>query len=81
MFTGGELDPNQWGGTPEPLDGPGEEAFVVRSGGTWGTDRRYRDGDTSVLLHYGILLGEDDPAAQADEVAPCCSIDERLSTG
>jgi len=85
VFTGGSrLDPNQWGGTPEPLDGPGEDAFLVRSGGDLGTTAGYRDGDTTVLLHYGILLGEDapDPAVQADEVAALLgSIDERLSAG
>jgi Protein of unknown function (DUF3558) len=79
VFTGGErLDPGQWGGTPEPLDGPGEDAFLVR-GGDLGTTAGYRDGDTSVLLHYGILLGEDapDPAAQADEVAGLLDAIER----
>jgi hypothetical protein len=85
VFTGGgPLDPNQWGGSPEPLDGPGQDAFLVRSGGELGTTAGYRDGDTTVLLHYGILLGEDapDPAAQADEVAALlASIDERLSSG
>ena len=82
MFTGGDhLDPAQWGGTPEPLDGPGEDAFLVRSGGDLGTTAGYRDGDTTVLLRYGILLGEDapDPAEQADEVAALLgSIDGRL---
>src|SRR5262245_21742298 len=84
VFTGGgPLDPNQWGGSPEPLDGPGQDAFLVRSGGELGTTAGYRDGDTTVLLHYGILLGEDAPdaAAQADEVAALLdSIDERLTT-
>src|SRR5262245_9484029 len=80
---GGPLDPNQWGGSPEPLDGPGQDAFLVRSGGELGTTAGYCDGDTTVLLHYGILLGEDAPdaAAQADEVAALLdSIDERLTT-
>ena len=85
VFTGGgPLDPNQWGGSPEPLDGPGEDAFLVRSGGEMGTTAGYRTGDTTVLLHYGILLGEDapDPAEQADEVAALLSsIDERLTAG
>jgi hypothetical protein len=84
VFTGGgPLDPNQWGGSPEPLDGPGQDAFLVRSGGELGTTAGYRDGDTTVLLHYGILLGEDAPdsAAQADEVAALLEqIDERLTT-
>jgi hypothetical protein len=82
VFTGGgPLDPAQWGGTPEPLDGPGEDAFLVRSGGDLGTTAGYRVGDTTVLLHYGILLGEDapDPAEQADEVAGLLrAIDGRL---
>src|SRR5262245_24594500 len=80
---GGPLDPNQWGGSPEPLDGPGQDAFLVRSGGELGTTAGYCDGDTTGLLHYGILLGEDAPdaAAQADEVAALLdSIDERLTT-
>jgi hypothetical protein len=85
VFTGGgQLDPNQWGGSPEPLDGPGEDAFLVRNGGDLGTTAGYRDGDTTVLLHYGILLGEDapNPAEQADEVAALLSsIDERLASG
>ena len=82
VFTGGgALDPAGWGGTPEPLDGPGQDAFLVRSGGEMGTTAGYRTGDTTVLLHYGILLGEDapDPAAQADDVAGLLStIDGRL---
>src|SRR4029453_12749410 len=44
----------------------------------------YRNGDTTVLLHYGILLGEDapDPAAQADDVAGLLrTIDGRLDWG
>jgi hypothetical protein len=79
VFTGGDqLDPGQWGGTPETLDGPGEGAFLVR-GGEQGTTAGYREGDTSVLLHYGILLGEDapDPAEQADEVAGLLDAIER----
>jgi hypothetical protein len=83
VFTGGgALDPASWGGTPEPLDGPGQDAFLVRSGGEMGTTAGYRNGDTTVLLHYGILLGDDapDPAAQADDVAGLLrSIDGRLA--
>jgi hypothetical protein len=67
---GGPFDPTAWGGEPEPVGGLGDEAFLVRSGGTLGTTAAYRDAARSVVLSYGILLSPDapDPAAQADEV-------------
>ncbi|HET8620004.1 MAG TPA: hypothetical protein VFM27_13650 [Acidimicrobiales bacterium] len=69
-FGGAPLDPSLLGGEPEPLDGPGEGAFVIRSDTTGGTTAGFRQGDTSVLLRYAILLGADapDPAAQSDDV-------------
>jgi len=71
VYVGGApLDPSLFGGEPEPLDGPGEGAFVVPSDGTGGTTAGFRTGDTSVVLRYAILLSEDapDPAAQSDDV-------------
>lgn len=71
VYGGGEpLDSSLWGGEPEPLDGPGDEAFVVRSDATGGTTAGFREDGTAVLLRYGILLGEDapDPSTQSDEV-------------
>jgi hypothetical protein len=67
---GGPFDPAAWGGEPEPLAGIGDEAFLVREGGTLGTTAAYRDAARSVVLSYGILLSPDapDPAAQADQV-------------
>jgi hypothetical protein len=71
VYVGGApLDPAVFGGEVEPLDGPGDEAFVIRRDDTGGTLAGFQDGDTSVLLRYAILLGEDtpDPAAQSDDV-------------
>ena len=71
VYEGGEpLDSSLWGGEPEPLDGPGDDAFVVRSDATGGTTAGFREDGTAVLLRYGILLGEDAPdaSAQSDEV-------------
>jgi len=71
VYVGGApLDPSLFGGEPEPLDGPGEGAFVVSVDGTGGTTAGFHTGDTSVVLRYAILLSEDapDPAAQSDEV-------------
>jgi hypothetical protein len=71
VYVGGApLDASLFGGEPEPLDGPGEGAFVVRIDGTGGTTAGFHTGDTSVVLRYAILLSEDapDPAAQSDDV-------------
>ena len=71
VYVGGApLDPSLLGGEPEPLDGPGEGAFVIRSDTSGGTTAGFRQGDTSVVLRYAILLGADapDPAAQSDDV-------------
>jgi hypothetical protein len=71
VYEGGAFfDPTMWGGDPETLDGPGDEAFLVRSGGTLGTTAGYRDATRSVFLSYGILLDPDapDPGEQADDV-------------
>jgi hypothetical protein len=71
VYVGGApLDPALLGGEPEPLDGPGEGAFVIRSDTIGGTTAGFRLGDTSVVLRYAILLGADapDPAAQSDDV-------------
>jgi hypothetical protein len=70
VFTGSDaFDPQAWGEDPEPVEGLGDEAFLVRSG-VLGTTAGYRVGDRSVFLSYAIPLGEDAPdsAEQADEV-------------
>jgi hypothetical protein len=66
---GGTFDTTSWGGTAEPVEGLGDQAFVVRDGAQ-GTTAGYRDGDRSVFLSYGILLAPDAPAPgkQADQV-------------
>jgi hypothetical protein len=82
VYEGGErFDANLWGGSPEPVEGLGDEAFVVRSGGTLGTTAGYRSGERSVFLSYAILLNPDapDPEAQADEVVELLrTVDRRL---
>ena len=69
VYEGGAFDTASWGGTPEPIAGLGDQAFVVRNGAQ-GTTAGYRDGDRSVFLTYGILLDPKAPssARQADQV-------------
>jgi hypothetical protein len=69
VYEGGAFDTGAWGGTPEPIAGLGDQAFVVRNGAQ-GTTAGYRDGDRSVFLTYGILLDPKAPssARQADQV-------------
>jgi hypothetical protein len=85
VYEGGErFDSNLWGGNPETVDGLGDEAFLVRSGGTLGTTAGYRTGARSVFLSYAILLNPDapDPEAQADEVVELLrTVDRRLRVG
>jgi hypothetical protein len=59
-----------WGGPSEPLDGPGDEAFVVRTG-PLGATAGYREGDRVVLLNLQQLVGGGSRTAgdRADEVA------------
>jgi hypothetical protein len=81
VFSGnGDLDPDAWGGDAEPIDGLGDEAFLVRAG-VLGTTAGYRTGDRSVFLSYAIPIGEDAPdsAAQADQVVDLLrAVDARL---
>ena len=69
VYEGGAFDTAAWGGTPEPVAGLGDQAFVVRAGAQ-GTTAGYREGDRSVFLTYGILLDPSapDPGRQADQV-------------
>jgi hypothetical protein len=71
IYPGGAFyDPAMWGGTPEPVEALGDEAFVVRDGGAQGTTAGYRDAERSVFLSYAILIdpGAADPSDQADDV-------------
>jgi hypothetical protein len=75
------FDPEAWGGTPEAVDGLGDQAFVVRSGGLLGTTAGYLEGDRSVFLSYARPVGDDavDTATQADDVVELLrSVDDRL---
>ncbi|HKA84038.1 MAG TPA: DUF3558 family protein [Acidimicrobiales bacterium] len=81
VFIGSDaFDPEAWGEDPEPVDGLGDEAFLVRSG-VLGTTAGYRTGDRAVFLSYAIPFGEDAPdsADQADDVVELLrTVDERL---
>jgi hypothetical protein len=83
VFTGNDaFDPEAWGEDPEPVDGLGDEAFLVRAG-VLGTTAGYRAGNRSVFLSYAIPLGEDAPdsAAQADQVVELLrTVDARLES-
>ena len=75
------FDPDAWGGTPEAVEGLGDEAFVVRSGGLLGTTAGYLEGDRSVFLSYALPVGDDevDTATQADGVVELLrTVDDRL---
>jgi hypothetical protein len=69
VYEGGELDPRSYGERSEPVDDLGDQAFVVPQG-AFGTTAGYRDGDTTVIITYAIVGGEDAPASadSADEV-------------
>jgi hypothetical protein len=55
-----------WGGTPEPVAGLADEAFVVRKAGL-GATVGFRKANTTVFLNYQILLTRDaNPGAKAD---------------
>jgi hypothetical protein len=57
-----------WGGSPEPVAGVGDEAFLVRKAGL-GATVGYRYGNTAVFVNYQILLTRDpDPGAKADKL-------------
>jgi hypothetical protein len=66
---GGELNPRSYGEESEPIEGLGDEAFLVPSG-TLGTTAGYRDGERTVIIHYAVIGGEDAPrsADSSDEV-------------
>ncbi|HET6951388.1 MAG TPA: hypothetical protein VFI47_13485 [Acidimicrobiales bacterium] len=71
VYPGGAFyDATAWGGTPEPVSGLGDEAFVVRDGGAQGTTAGYRDAARSVFLTYAVLVDPDapGPSGQADAV-------------
>jgi hypothetical protein len=75
------FDPDAWGGTPEAVEGLGDQAFVVRSGGLLGTTAGYLEGDRSVFLSYARPVGDDavDTATQADDVVELLrTVDDRL---
>ena len=75
------FDPDAWGGTPEAVEGLGDQAFVVRSGGLLGTTAGYLEGDRSVFLSYARPVGDDavDTATQADHVVELLrTVDDRL---
>jgi hypothetical protein len=70
LYEGGEpLDAGSYGEGAEPVEGVGDEAFVVPDG-FLGTTAAARQGATSVVLTYAVLTdGSGDTAAgQADEV-------------
>jgi hypothetical protein len=76
---GGELDPRSYGEESEPVEGLGDQGFVVRSG-MLGTTAGYRDGERTVIVTYAIVGGEDtpNPAESADAVVDLLrSADER----
>ncbi len=50
------FSPTTWGGTPEPIDGIGEEAFLIRQT-VAGTVAAYWDGEHAVFLNYTVLSG------------------------
>jgi hypothetical protein len=56
--------PDQWG-TPEPIIGLGEEAFLVREA-VVGTVAAYWDGQHAVFLNYAKLVGPGSSADKAD---------------
>jgi hypothetical protein len=75
---GGQLDPRSYGEDSQPVEGLGDQAFVVRHG-MLGTTAAYREGDRTVTLTYAIVGGEGapDPADAADEVVDLLrSVDE-----
>ncbi|MGH9112571.1 MAG: hypothetical protein ACRDZN_09815 [Acidimicrobiales bacterium] len=83
VFSGStdQFDPDVWGRSPEAVEGLGDEAFVVRSGGLLGTTAGYLEGNRSVFLSYAVPVGGDavDTAAQADGVVDLLrTVDDRL---
>jgi hypothetical protein len=76
-----QLDPRSYGEESEPVDGLGDEGFVVANG-TLGTTAGYRDGDRTVIMTYAIVGGEDAPTSSesADDVVDLLrAADERSS--
>ena len=63
------VDPAAYGQGARPVEGVGDEAFVV-AGGFLGTTAAARQGEASVVLTYAVLAGEGAGAGpeQADEV-------------
>lgn len=76
------FDPARWAGTPEPVSGLGDEAFLIRSS-PLGTTAGYRLGEQVVFLNYQILLSPDaDPSASADQLLDLLrQVSERIDEG
>jgi hypothetical protein len=80
VYAGSEpFDAKAWGGSPETIDGLGDQAFLVRRG-TLGTTAGYLEGERSVFLTYAIpLSGAAAAAAQADRVVDLLrTVEDRL---
>jgi hypothetical protein len=61
------FSPDTWGGTPEMIDGLGQEAFLVRQAMV-GTTAAYWDGLQAVFLNYTVLVGSGSTQAKADDL-------------
>jgi hypothetical protein len=72
-------DPATWGDDPQPVDGVGDEAFVLGDGIGGGPVAGYRDGETVVFVSYSIVTGgRDATEARDDLVALLRGIADRL---
>lgn len=61
----GYFAPERWGGEPEPIDGLGQEAYLIRAGDE-GTTAAYWDGQWAVVLNYVLLVGSGSSQDKAD---------------
>jgi hypothetical protein len=61
----GYFAPDRWGGEPEPVEGLGEEAYLIRTGDE-GTTAAYWDGQWVVVLNYVLYVGSGSSQDKAD---------------
>jgi hypothetical protein len=61
----GYFAPERWGGVPEPIDGLGQEAYLIRAGDE-GTTAAYWDGQWAVVLNYVLYVGSGSSQDKAD---------------
>ena len=61
----GYFAPERWGGEPEPIDGLGVEAYLIRTGNE-GTTAAYWDGKWAVALNYVLYVGSGSSQDKAD---------------